>query len=149
MTLIAEVLRRRTAGRTTCATMAINESGSATSIADAVVQTHGFRGLGTGWLAISATDAHAIATSLLHRDLAHRSEIMPLDVASELATQFFDLAPEPHSYFTNGDWEIAPDADRTPATLIGWDPISASSFDAGIVCVGDGVAAVLWVEDDD
>ena len=147
--MIAEILKRRLAGRTTCAMIPIEVSGPHSAIADAAVQAHGFRGLGTGWLAISATDAHEIATSLLHRDLAHCAEIMPFDVASGLAERFFDLAPEPHAYFTNGDWDFSSAAERAPATLTGWDPISDSTFDAGIVCVGDGTVALLWVEDED
>ena len=30
-----------------------------------------------------------------------------------------------------------------------FDPLTESALDAGIVCVGDGVTAVLWVEDED
>ena len=74
---------------------------------------------------------------------------MPLAEAAELATAFFDLAPEPHSYFTNGEWTHVLDAPDPVATLNGWDPISDATFDAGIICIGDGMAALLWVEVED
>ncbi|MDQ6612160.1 MAG: hypothetical protein M3Y64_06980 [Gemmatimonadota bacterium] len=150
MNLVTQIIERRSAGRTTCATMPIDAAGAEpATIADRVVQAHGFRELHDGWLAISAADAHAIATALLYRDLAYQTKIMPIAEAADLATQFLDLAPEPHSYFTNGDWTTAIDANHTIATLNGWDPISDATFDSGVVCVGDGVAAILWVEDED
>ena len=111
------------------------------------MQAHGLRGIGEGWLEISAADAHAIATAVLHLDLAFQTEIMPFAEAADLATQIFDLAPEPHAYFTNGDWVVTGESE--PATLNGWDPLSESAFDSGVVCVGDGRAVLLWVEDDD
>ena len=149
MNATTQILQRRTAGKTTCATMPIDRSGADFTIADQAVQAHGFRTLGDAWLEISAHDAHAIATSLLHRDLAYGEEIMPLADATELATAFLDLAPEPHTYFTNGEWIGALEDDGSLETTIGWDPISDATFDAGIVCVGDGMTAMLWVEDED
>ena len=149
MTVITRIAERRAAGKTTCITMPIAQSGSHATIADHVVQAHGFRALGEGWLEISAADAHMIVTALLHRDLAFLEELMPMAEASEFATAFLDLAPEPHSYFTNGEWSMATDTHDAEATLEGWDPISDAAFDAGVVCVGDGVAALLWVEDEE
>jgi hypothetical protein len=148
MNVISQILQRRSVGRTTCVAMPINDHGAdAFTTLDRVVHAQGLQQLGDGWLAISAADAHAIVTSLLHHDLALQHELMPFARASDLATQFFDLAPEPHEYFTNGDWTVAGDSE--PATLTSWDPISDAAFDSGVVCLGDGVAAVFWVEDED
>jgi len=149
MNITSRISQRRTAGKTTCATIKLERHGAAFMLADRIAQTHGFRALGDAWLEISAHDAQAIATSLLHRDLAYGEEIMPLDDAEELAIAFLDLAPEPHSYFTNGEWSGALEDDGSLGTTIGWDPISDATYDAGVVCVGDGVAAILWVEDED
>ena len=129
--------------------MSIERRGADFTIADQAVQANGFRTLGDAWLEISAHDAHAIATSLLHRDLAYGEEIMPLADATELATAFLDLAPEPHTYFTNGEWIGALEDDGSLGTTIGWDPISDATYDAGIICVGDDMTAMLWVEDED
>lgn len=146
---IKEIVKRRTAGRTTCVVMAGVNTTNEIAAADHVAQANGFQTLGENWIAISAADAHAIAITLLHLDLAYGEEVMPITVASDLATQLFDGVPEPHSYFTNGDWEVAGEATDQPATLRGWDPISDASFDSGVVCIGDGSAALLWVEDED
>ena len=63
------------------------------------------------------------------------------------------VVPEPHTYFTNGDWttssDPASDSTHPLATLEGWDPISDATYDSGVVCVGEGSAAVLWVEEED
>jgi hypothetical protein len=155
MSVTDEIVQRRTAGRTTCATQDAHATGRA--MADLVVQVHDFRGLGDGWSMISGADALAIVTTLLHRDLASNTELMSLAQASDLATRFFDLVPEPHTYFTNGDWTTSsdPTLDATSAsthplaTLEGWDPISDATYDSGVVCVGEGSAAVLWVEEAD
>lgn len=149
MNITIQIPQRRTAGKTTCATLPIERHGADVTIADRIAQAHGFRPLGDRWLEISAHDAQVIATSLLHRDLAYGEEIIPLVEAEDLATSFLDLAPEPHTYFTNGEWAGALEDDGSLQTAIGWDPISDATYDAGIVCVGDGVSAILWVEDED
>lgn len=149
MNTSARIIKRRSVGKTTCATIPLGRQGPDFAIADRAVQAHGFKTLGDAWLEISAHDAHAIATSLLHRDLAYGDEIMPLSEASELATEFLDLAPEPISYFSNGEWASALTDDGSLETSIGWDPISDAAFDAGVVCVGDGTTAILWIEDED
>lgn len=153
MNVVDEIVQQRTAGRTICAIQNDNVVGKGREIADRVVQAHDLRGLGDGWSMISGADAHAIVTTLLHRDLASNTELMSLAKASDLATRFFDLVPEPHTYFTNGDWTTSSDARSDPthplATLEGWDPISDATYDSGVVCVGEGSAAVLWVEEED
>lgn len=148
MNTIKQILQLRDAGLVTCAIADIPSNVSGVDAADGVVKAQGFDGLEAEWLEISAADALAIATTLLHRDLAYRSDIMPLAIASELATQLFDPVPEPHVYFTNGEWTIDDDESGL-ATLHSWTPISKSSFDSGIVCLGDGRAGVLWVQDED
>ncbi len=35
------------------------------------------------------------------------------------------------------------------ATLSGFSPISDATLDSGVVCLGDGRAALFWVQDDD
>ncbi|MEO7360968.1 MAG: hypothetical protein ABI120_11600 [Gemmatimonadaceae bacterium] len=149
MNITSRISQRRTVGKTTCATIKLERHGADFAIVDRIAQAHGFRPLGDAWLEVSSHDAQAIATSLLHRDLASGGEIMPLSEADDLATAFLDLAPEPHTYFTNGEWMGALEDDGSLGTTIEWDPISDASYDAGVVCVGDGVAAILWVEDED
>lgn len=149
MNPLEKILKLRDAGHTTCAVVDLRGHESGPSAVDRVVQDQGFRGIATEWQELSATDAHNIATTLLHRDLAYSEEIMPLNTAADLITQLFDLVPEPHTYFTNGEWSMPADTDRDAATLQSFDPISDATLDAGVVCLGDGRAAILWIQDED
>lgn len=128
--------------------MKYQEGGDARALADRIATAQSLRALGDAWLEISANDAQTIAAAVLSRELTHSEEIMPEADAIELADAFIDLAPEPHTYFTNGDWADAMRA-GADADDVGFDPISDSTFDAGIICVGEGVVSILWVEDED
>jgi hypothetical protein len=149
MRVIEEILRLRDTGLTTCAVADLREGEAGPSAVDRIVLAHGFRAITTEWQEISAADAQAIMTTLLHRDLAYDEEIMPLAIASDLATQVLVLAPEPQSFFTNGDWSMNLDGKGSPASLAAFDPISDATVDSGIVCVGDGRAALFWVQDEE
>ncbi|MFN8666869.1 MAG: hypothetical protein U0164_06650 [Gemmatimonadaceae bacterium] len=149
---VEAVLKRRTSGRVSCAIVARDPALSPTAAADRAVQGVGLRPLGDGWLEISDTDAEVIATGVLHRDLAYGAEIMPLAQAAELASDLFALVPLPMTCFTNGEWADAlGDADDAGEALesVGFDPISDATLDAGVVCVGEEVTLLLWVEDED
>lgn len=150
MKLYSKIIQRRNVGRTTCATTPISEPvADIEMLVNDVARAHGFHPPETGWTLISGADAHAIVTALLHRDLGSQTEIMPVADAADFATQFLDLAPEPHTYFTNATWTTVFDAASPAAVLSSWNPISNAAFDSGVICVGDGVAAILWVEDED
>ncbi|BAH40501.1 MAG TPA: hypothetical protein DGD08_04585 [Gemmatimonas aurantiaca] len=148
MSAIERVSQLRNTGVTTCTVVDLPSPGRGTSVVDQVVQGHGFRGIASEWIEVSAADAHAIVTTLLHRDLAYGTKLMSLAAASDLATPMFDAVPEPHTYFTNGDWTMNPSGNGE-ATLHGWNPISDATFDSGVVCLGDGRAAVFWIQDED
>lgn len=152
MNPVEAILARRTAGRVSCALVSHAKAAAPTDLADLAVQSVALRPLGDAWQEISENDAELIATGVLHRDLAHGAEIMPLDEASEFASSLLALVPQPMHCFTNGDWaEAFGDDLESPELLesVGFDPISDATIDAGIVCVGDGVTVVLWVEDED
>jgi hypothetical protein len=148
MNAIERILKSRNAGITTCAMVDVPPRASGGSAVNQVVQAHGFQGLASEWIEISAADAQAIVATLLHRDLAHGAVLMPLAAASDLATPLFDAVPEPHAYFTNGDWVMNANG-GDDATLHGWNPISDATFDSGVVCIGAGRAALFWVQDED
>lgn len=155
MNPVEAILARRTAGRVSCALVShAKAAGPAapTDLADLAVQSVALRPLGDAWQEISENDAELIATGVLHRDLAHGAEIMPLAEATDLASSLLALVPQPMHCFTNGDWaEAFGDDLESPELLesVGFDPISDATLDAGIVCVGDGVTVLLWVEDED
>lgn len=152
MTPVQAILARRTVGRVSCVIVPHAKSAAPTDLADLAVQSVALRPLGEAWQEISENDAELIATGVLHRDLAHGVEIMPLAEAGELASNLLALVPQPMHCFTNGDWaEAFGDDLESPELLesVGFDPISDATLDAGIVCVGEGATLVLWVEDED
>ncbi|MEP6763828.1 MAG: hypothetical protein ABJB66_05915 [Gemmatimonadaceae bacterium] len=150
MNTIKRIQERRDAGNTTCATLPTVDREDYRAKADRIATVHHLQPLGEAWLEISGYDAHMIAAAVLHRDLAHQSEIMSHAEAVELAEAFFDLAPEPHVCFTNGAWaDLFDEENESVSDSVSFDPISNATFDAGVICVGDGVTAILWVEDED
>ncbi|MGV3707777.1 MAG: hypothetical protein ACO1Q7_02980 [Gemmatimonas sp.] len=146
MHAIKEILESRKAGHTICVVVEAPSTEDAIDAADQIVKAQGLQGIADGWIEISANDAHAIVATLLHRDLAYGAELMTFSRASDLSTALLDSVAEPHRYFTNGDWAVG---DEGEATFNGWNPISDATFDSGIVCIGDGHAALFWVQDED
>ncbi|MBK9977321.1 MAG: hypothetical protein IPP20_05225 [Gemmatimonadetes bacterium] len=149
MNPVTDIRERRNVGRVSCALIPHTLSESAMDLADRAVQSVGLRALEDAWLEISESDAESIATGILHRDLAYHTEIMPLALAAELASELLSQVPQPMTCFTNGDWAEAFSENLESLDSVGFDPISDAALDAGIICVGDGVTALLWVEDED
>ena len=149
MNAVDATRQHRTSGRVSCVLLPHAGAASATDLADLAVQSVGLRALEDAWLEISESDAESIATGILHRDLAYHTEIMPLALAAELASELLSQVPQPMTCFTNGDWAEAFSENLESLDSVGFDPISDAALDAGIICVGDGVTALLWVEDED
>ena len=143
------ITARRTSGRVTCALVPQPQWAKARVLADQAVESLGLRALGEAWLEVSESDALRIAAGVLGRDLASNAVIIPSVEAEALVNDLLAMVPEPFTCFTNGDWADV-FGDESPHTDgFSFDPLTDSALDAGIVCVGDGVTAVLWVEDED
>ncbi len=143
------IIARRTSGRVTCALVPQPQWAKSRMLADQAVESLGLRALGEGWLEVSESDALRIAAGVLGRDLASNAVIIRAADAESLVSDLLAMVPEPFSCFTNGDWaDVFGDASQR-AHGVSFDPLTESALDAGIVCVGDGVTAVLWVEDED
>jgi hypothetical protein len=143
------IIARRTSGRVTCALVAQPQWAKARILADQAVEGLGLRALGDGWLEVSESDAVRIAAGVLGRDLGSDAVIIPASEAEALVNDLMAMVPEPFSCFTNGDWADVFGEAPPHANGFSFDPLTESALDAGIVCVGDGVTAVLWVEDED
>lgn len=90
---------------------------------------------------ITPAQAQAIAVHILHRDLAHDNEILPLARATRLAEGFMALF-EAASFYTNGDF-------HSSGPNHGWNPATNATFDTGILVIGAPRSGCLWVEDED
>jgi hypothetical protein len=142
--LVDQIQARRRFGRITCSALRRREPGNANDQADAITRMHGFRGLAEGWIAIPEEAARELVTHILHKDLAYMLEVMPRAEATTLADAFIAAVPEPCTYLTNATWDVAPEV-----KLTSWDPVSESTFDAGVICVGAEAIVLIWVEDED
>ena len=82
---------------------------------------------------------------LLHRDLAYLScENMDLESASFFARRMLALLPEPAAFYGNR---------KAPTDFShwdeGWDSISKSTFDAGVIALAGNVSMIAWIEAED
>ncbi len=146
---VSESIRRaRSAGIVTTALVRREARIPVLKAADRLAVANGFAPLGHRWRRIELDTAHRILVSLLERDLAYGATIMSAQAAGTLAGQFLALTAPPRAFFTNGTWA----GSSTPAAAAAegsWDPITESTFDAGIIAVDDDVSVMLWVQEED
>ncbi|WP_373059381.1 hypothetical protein [Gemmatimonas sp.] len=147
--LIEQIIARRTSGRVTCVLVPQPQWAKSRLLADQAVESVGLRALGEGWLEVSESDALRIAAGVLGRDLGSNAVIVPAAEADGLVNELLAMVPEPFTCYTNGDWADVFGEDAQQQDGFSFDPLTDSALDAGIVCVGDGMTAVLWVEDED
>lgn len=84
--------------------------------------------------------AQAIVRQLLWKDMAYDGECMPLEQATSYAASFFaELGPDAR-FYSNGN-VVANES---------WNPLTDSTFDAGIVCAEpEGLYTCAWFQDED
>ena len=80
--------------------------------------------------------ARHLIQSVLHRDMAYNMEIMPEARAAELADRFLTQFGQGTRYFSNVDGP-------------GCHPVTAATFDTGLLAIGPDRSGCLWVEDED
>ena len=149
MNAVDAIRQHRTSGRVSCVLLPHAGAASATDLADLAVQNAGRDRLRVALADLEPGVSERSQANALHRDLAYHTEIMPLALAAELASELLSQVPQPMTCFTNGDWAEAFSENLESLDSVGFDPISDAALDAGIICVGDGVTALLWVEDED
>jgi hypothetical protein len=93
---------------------------------------------------IDATAARRLIQSILHRDLAYCAEIMSLDRAGELTEQFLNqFGTENVRFWTNGTFHELRESGAA------WNPVTAATFDTGVLVIGPHCSGCFWVEDED
>lgn len=102
---------------------------------------------------INRTNALKIIAYLLHRDLAYSEILLPEDSAQIRAERFLAECEkgERARYFTNGfpSPERCKVYDLEKRQLSGWNSVTESTFDAGVVLVTPSGCGIIWVEDED
>ena len=91
------------------------------------------------YIQIERTEAASIAISILSRDLAYGTEIMSSARAAAFWQQFLQL-------FNGQKLHLFSNSRSGPRQ---WNPATNSTFDIGVLVVGESSSGCLWVEDED
>ena len=95
---------------------------------------------------IEQTEAKGIIKTILWKDLAYSSELISEAMAIERANYLFSLFYDASvKLYTNGDWDNYHESGRSA----GSNPLTSSTFDAGVLFIGKKFSACIWVEDED
>jgi hypothetical protein len=98
---------------------------------------------------IDAAAARRLAELILNQDMAYNSEIMPPSRASELADRFLaQFGTHGVRFYTNGTFHEGR-GPKLGSPSAGWNPVTAATFDTGILVIGRHRSGCLWVEDED
>ena len=100
---------------------------------------------GTNWYEVTLQQAVGILSAALASDLCYGSRRMANSSAARMARQFLEQFPEQAQFFTNS---AVPYHLRESAWQ--FDSITVGVVDTGIlVKVGESLAGILWISDDD
>lgn len=114
---------------------------------DAFVARLGFTGLGDRWVQITRDQAKTILNRILQKDLVHKMPVMNENDAAQVAEDFLSFSDEASQFFTDGNM-ILPDACPTAPSGASYS-ISTSTFDTGVVALGEGWIGILWIQEED
>lgn len=92
--------------------------------------------------------AAQVLAAVLHQDMAYKCEVMPLARAEELAYQFLASQEPGATFYINADWSAYFSPNPGPFSF-GWNPLTESTFDAGVLAISRRYASCIWVEDED
>ena len=98
---------------------------------------------------IDADAARRLAALVLNQDMAYNAEIVPAARAAELAERFIaTFGTDGVRFYTNGTFhEVRGPKLGSPSAS--WNPVTAATFDTGILVIGRQHSCCLWVEDED
>ena len=98
---------------------------------------------------IDAESARRLARLVLNQDMAYNAEVIAAHRAAELADRFLaQFGSDGVRYYTNGTFHEARGPKLTWSGA-SWDPVTAATFDTGVLVIGPRGAGCLWVEDED
>lgn len=112
-----------------------------------VLSAFGLHSKPDGLVEVAAEKAQSILAAILSRDLAYESDAMPRTRADELAREFVSAQEPGAKFFSNADWSQY--FDRPIPSSFAWDNLTESTFDAGVLAIGERLASCVWVEDED
>lgn len=144
MTIADELVSARNRGRVRCGFSALGQPSVATLAAEFGLQADASR-----YQEIGGDAACRLVFLALNQDLAHCTEILPVERAVYLAEHFVDAFDhEDTRFYTNGNLYEGPD-DEVTWSGASWNPMTEATFDTGILVIGPLASGVFWVEDED
>ena len=113
---------------------------------ESLAASFGLSGDASTYHAISAEEARAVLVAVIHRDMAYSSEIVPHEIAVQLAREFVAELPPASRFYTNGAYGLP-----HPTVGVGpsWQPATDATFDTGVLAIGVPLSACVWFKDED
>ena len=112
------------------------------SMADSYVSSLGFKPLGKAWRLIERAEALGSLQHILFCDLAYSQPLMEQKTAQFIAESFLALFSAYDCRFcTNGSFD--------ERSMLGWIPITESTFDHGVIAFDEKSIGMIWAQDED
>ena len=111
-------------------------------VADSFVTSLGFKQLGKAWRMIDRSEALGCLQHILYHDLAYQRPLMEQKSAQFIAESFLAL-------FSSYDCRFCSNGSFDEKSMLGWTPISASTFDHGVIAFDDKSIGMIWAQDED
>jgi hypothetical protein len=149
---LCEAIRlERRYGRVTCCVRELEMPRGPASTDDALlgildqfVRSLDLTPIGDDWVEIERSVAIDAVRYVLMRDLAYRCPIVPEARAGALAEAFVSLFAAAARFHTNSDPPLT-----AAMSARGWTPLTAATFDVGIVAYDGARIGIVCVEDED
>ena len=97
---------------------------------------------------VASDKAAQVLAAILHQDMAYKTEAMPRARAEQLAYEFVASQEAGAKFLVNADWSEYFAPKQGPSSF-GWKGLTESTFDAGVLAIGQRYASCVWVEDED
>lgn len=98
---------------------------------------------------VDAASARRLIELILNQDMAYNSQIIPPGRAAELTDRFLaQFGTEGVRFYTNGTFHEG-QGSKLGSPSASWNPVTAATFDTGILVIGTRCSGCLWVEDED
>jgi hypothetical protein len=101
------------------------------------------------YMEINADSARRLATLILNRDMAYSNEIIPTERAAALADRFLaQFGTDSVHFYTNTTLSGTSEPER-PWSGANWNPVTAATFDSGVLVTSPRCCGCFWIEDED
>ncbi|MEO1419220.1 MAG: hypothetical protein AAFW00_28460 [Bacteroidota bacterium] len=138
---IQEIIKRRSYGRTR-----IHYSNELIYDLDDLLKLNGLLPNKDDLLPIEFQKVKKIVSTLLNKGLAYPEEYMPIHEANEYSEYLLQGFKEMECQcFCNGAW----DEYHKPSNGFGWNHMTNSTFDAGVIITSNDLHFCFWVEEED